>query len=57
MLRRRRVSPDLLMANQAATLAYRLFVVIGPWSYAVFTPIGPSPTGSRPASTASSTSF
>ncbi|MGE3284953.1 MAG: aldehyde dehydrogenase family protein [Pseudonocardia sp.] len=39
----RRVSPGLLMANQAATLAYPplgVVGVIGPWNYPVFTPMG-----------------
>jgi aldehyde dehydrogenase (NAD+) len=39
----RKVSPGLLMANQAATLEYRPFGVvgvIGPWNYPVFTPMG-----------------
>ena len=43
VLRKRSVSPGLLMANQAATLAYRPFGVIGvigPWNYPVFTPMG-----------------
>ncbi len=43
VLRRRRVSPGVLMANQAATVAYRPFGVIGvigPWNYPVFTPMG-----------------
>jgi acyl-CoA reductase-like NAD-dependent aldehyde dehydrogenase len=39
----RKVSPGLLMANQAATLAYPpigVVGVIGPWNYPVFTPMG-----------------
>jgi acyl-CoA reductase-like NAD-dependent aldehyde dehydrogenase len=43
VLRKRSVSPGLLMANQAASLAYRPFGVIGvigPWNYPVFTPMG-----------------
>ena len=43
VLRRRRVAPGALMANQAATVAYRPFGVIGvigPWNYPVFTPMG-----------------
>jgi acyl-CoA reductase-like NAD-dependent aldehyde dehydrogenase len=39
----RRVPSGLLMANQAATLEYRPFGVvgvIGPWNYPVFTPMG-----------------
>ncbi|MFP5020116.1 aldehyde dehydrogenase family protein [Pseudonocardia phyllosphaerae] len=43
VLGRRSVSPGLLMANQAASVAYRPFGVvgvIGPWNYPVFTPMG-----------------
>ncbi|HXH57316.1 aldehyde dehydrogenase family protein [Iamia sp.] len=43
VLRRRRVSPGLLMANHAATLEYLplgVIGVIGPWNYPVFTPMG-----------------
>lgn len=43
VLKKRSVAPGLLMANQAATLAYRPFGVIGvigPWNYPVFTPMG-----------------
>lgn len=43
VLRRRRVSSGLLMANQSASVAYRPFGVvgvIGPWNYPVFTPMG-----------------
>ncbi|WP_374225959.1 aldehyde dehydrogenase family protein, partial [Pseudonocardia sp. KRD291] len=43
VLRKKSVAPGLLMANQAATLAYRPFGVIGvigPWNYPVFTPMG-----------------
>src|SRR5919107_693727 len=43
VLRRRRVSPGMIMANQAATLEYRplgVIGVIGPWNYPVFTPMG-----------------
>ena len=43
MLGRRRVSAGILMANQAATLAYPpigVVGVIGPWNYPVFTPMG-----------------
>jgi acyl-CoA reductase-like NAD-dependent aldehyde dehydrogenase len=42
-LKRRRVSPGLLMSNQAASVAYRplgVVGVIGPWNYPVFTPMG-----------------
>lgn len=42
-LRRRRVSPNLLMVNQAATVEYLPFGVvgvIGPWNYPAFTPMG-----------------
>lgn len=42
-LGRRRVSPGLLMANQAATVEYLplgVIAVIGPWNYPVFTPMG-----------------
>ena len=43
VLRRRRVSSGLVMANQAATVEYRplgVIGVIGPWNYPVFTPMG-----------------
>ncbi|MEJ8281835.1 aldehyde dehydrogenase family protein [Pseudonocardia spirodelae] len=43
VLGKRSVSPGLLMANQAATVAYRplgVVGVIGPWNYPVFTPMG-----------------
>jgi acyl-CoA reductase-like NAD-dependent aldehyde dehydrogenase len=43
VLGRRRVSPGLLMANQAATVEYLplgVVGVIGPWNYPVFTPMG-----------------
>ena len=43
VLKRRRVAPGLLMANQAATveyLPYGVVGVIGPWNYPVFTPMG-----------------
>ncbi len=43
VLRRRKVSSGLLMANQAATVEYRplgVIGVIGPWNYPVFTPMG-----------------
>jgi acyl-CoA reductase-like NAD-dependent aldehyde dehydrogenase len=43
VLRRRRVRAGLLAANQAATVEYLPFGVvgvIGPWNYPVFTPIG-----------------
>ncbi len=43
VLKRRSVSPGLLMSNQAATLEYLPFGVIGvigPWNYPVFTPMG-----------------
>ncbi|MHA6627649.1 aldehyde dehydrogenase family protein [Pseudonocardia sichuanensis] len=39
----RKVAPGLLMGNQAASLTYRPFGVIGvigPWNYPVFTPMG-----------------
>ncbi len=39
----RRVSPGMLMANQAATVEYHplgVVGVIGPWNYPVFTPMG-----------------
>ncbi len=42
-LKRRRVAPGLLMANQAASIAYKplgVVGVIGPWNYPVFTPMG-----------------
>lgn len=43
VLKRRRVSSGLLMANHAATLEYLplgVVGVIGPWNYPVFTPMG-----------------
>ena len=43
VLRRRRVSPGLVMSNQAATVEYLplgVVGVIGPWNYPVFTPMG-----------------
>jgi aldehyde dehydrogenase (NAD+) len=43
VLKRRSVAPGLLMANQAASVAYRplgVVGVIGPWNYPVFTPMG-----------------
>jgi aldehyde dehydrogenase (NAD+) len=43
VLRRRRVSPGLLMYNYAATLEYQplgVVGVIGPWNYPAFTPMG-----------------
>jgi acyl-CoA reductase-like NAD-dependent aldehyde dehydrogenase len=43
VLGRRTVSPGLLMGNQAASVTYRPFGVvgvIGPWNYPVFTPMG-----------------
>ncbi|SFT54745.1 aldehyde dehydrogenase (NAD+) [Actinopolyspora lacussalsi subsp. righensis] len=43
VLRRRGVSAGVLMANQAATVEYRAFGVvgvIGPWNYPAFTPMG-----------------
>ena len=43
VLKRRSVTPGLLMANQAASVAYRplgVVGVIGPWNYPVFTPLG-----------------
>ncbi|TIC83232.1 aldehyde dehydrogenase family protein [Nocardioides sp. GY 10113] len=43
VLGRQKVSPGLLMANQAASVAYRplgVVGVIGPWNYPVFTPMG-----------------
>ncbi|GDY32427.1 aldehyde dehydrogenase family protein [Gandjariella thermophila] len=43
VLRRRRVSPGLLMYNHAATLEYQplgVVGVIGPWNYPAFTPMG-----------------
>ncbi|MBC3193601.1 aldehyde dehydrogenase family protein [Pseudonocardia sp. C8] len=43
VLGKRSVSPGLLMANQAASVAYRplgVVGVIGPWNYPVFTPMG-----------------
>ena len=43
VLGRRKVSPGLLMANQAATVEYLPFGVIGvigPWNYPAFTPMG-----------------
>lgn len=42
-LGRKRVSPGLLLANQAASVEYLplgVVGVIGPWNYPVFTPIG-----------------
>lgn len=43
VLKRRNVAPGLMMANQAASVAYRplgVIGVIGPWNYPVFTPMG-----------------
>jgi acyl-CoA reductase-like NAD-dependent aldehyde dehydrogenase len=43
VLKRRSVAPGLLMANNAASVAYRplgVVAVIGPWNYPVFTPMG-----------------
>jgi acyl-CoA reductase-like NAD-dependent aldehyde dehydrogenase len=43
VLGRRKVRPGLLLPNQAATLEYRPYGVvgvIGPWNYPVFTPMG-----------------
>jgi aldehyde dehydrogenase (NAD+) len=43
VLGRRRVSPGLLLANQAASVEYLplgVVGVIGPWNYPVFTPMG-----------------
>ncbi|MBP2366152.1 aldehyde dehydrogenase family protein [Pseudonocardia parietis] len=43
VLGRQSVSPGLLMANQAASVSYRPFGVvgvIGPWNYPIFTPMG-----------------
>lgn len=43
VLRQHRRSPGLLMANQAATVEYQPFGVIGvigPWNYPAFTPMG-----------------
>jgi acyl-CoA reductase-like NAD-dependent aldehyde dehydrogenase len=43
VLRRRKVPSGLLMANQAASVAYKplgVVGVIGPWNYPVFTPMG-----------------
>src|ERR687895_2367923 len=43
VLGRRKVAPGLLMGNQAASVTYRPFGVvgvIGPWNYPVFTPMG-----------------
>ncbi len=43
VLRRRKVSPGFLMANQAATVEYLpqgVVGVIGPWNYPAFTPMG-----------------
>ncbi|GAA3547102.1 aldehyde dehydrogenase family protein [Nocardioides daeguensis] len=43
VLKRRSVSPGLLMVNQAASVEYRplgVVGVIGPWNYPVFTPMG-----------------
>lgn len=42
-LRDKRVSPGLLMFNQAATIRYRpygVIGVIGPWNYPIYTPMG-----------------
>ncbi len=43
VLERRRVRPGLLMPNQAATVEYQPYGVvgvIGPWNYPVYTPMG-----------------
>jgi len=43
VLGRRRVRPGLLMPNQAATVEYQPYGVvgvIGPWNYPVYTPMG-----------------
>jgi acyl-CoA reductase-like NAD-dependent aldehyde dehydrogenase len=43
VLKRRKVSPGLLMVNQSATVEFRplgVVGVIGPWNYPVFTPMG-----------------
>lgn len=43
VLKRRSVSPGLLMVNQAASVEYRplgVVGVIGPWNYPFFTPMG-----------------
>jgi acyl-CoA reductase-like NAD-dependent aldehyde dehydrogenase len=43
VLGRRKVSPGLLMSNQAASLTYvpiGVVGVIGPWNYPIFTPMG-----------------
>lgn len=43
VLRRRKVAPGLVMANQAATVEYLplgVIGVIGPWNYPTFTPMG-----------------
>jgi acyl-CoA reductase-like NAD-dependent aldehyde dehydrogenase len=43
VLKRKRVPSGLLMANQAASVAYKplgVVGVIGPWNYPVFTPMG-----------------
>jgi len=43
VLGRKSVSPGLLMANQAASVAHRplgVVGVIGPWNYPIFTPMG-----------------
>jgi acyl-CoA reductase-like NAD-dependent aldehyde dehydrogenase len=43
VLGRRKVAPGLLMGNQAASVIYRpygVIGVIGPWNYPVFTPMG-----------------
>jgi acyl-CoA reductase-like NAD-dependent aldehyde dehydrogenase len=43
VLGRRKVAPGLLMGNQAASVTYRpygVIGVIGPWNYPVFTPMG-----------------
>lgn len=44
VLRRRRVSPGILMANYSATVGYEPFGVVGvisPWNYPLFAPIAP----------------
>ncbi|MFP5070684.1 aldehyde dehydrogenase family protein [Pseudonocardia nantongensis] len=43
VLKRRSVSPGMLMGNQAASVGYRplgVVGVIGPWNYPIFTPMG-----------------
>ncbi|GAB3772552.1 aldehyde dehydrogenase (NAD+) [Nocardioides ginsengisegetis] len=43
VLKRRKVSAGLVMANQAATVEYKplgVIGVIGPWNYPLFTPMG-----------------